>query len=165
MIRLREAPWLELVLLFFAYLIVGYYAGEWLPSWNQLISRLGEHWGWLPSEGLALKLFYLAGAALVLGLTLLLATPMALSRLVFGNFFQSDNRAIVYLLTWSLAAVFIARWFQHFTLPFILIFSTILSRLGLQRMSLKGWQVSLILLAICLGGFESGMLIFMYRHQ
>lgn len=161
---LRTFPWLTLSLLLIVYSVFGFYVGEQSPQWSRWIMEQGQIWGWSLREEMVVQLLLGSGAIFVIGFTLLLAIPMALTRIFVGNSLKSDNQAMFTFLGWSLAAVFFFRWFGFFLRILILVSSTILARLDLQRSKLKEWQIFGILVLICLGGFELGMLAFSYYH-
>jgi hypothetical protein len=161
----RQFPWLSLLLLLIVYSVLGFYLGEQGPQLIYWVIAQGQFWGWAIDEKMAIKLLFAIGAILALGFTLLLATPMALTKLFVGNSLKSDNQAILTFLGWSLASVFFFRWISFFLQVLVLVSATILARLDLYRLKLKDWQVFLVLLLICLGGFELGMLTFNYYHS
>jgi hypothetical protein len=161
----RTFPWLTLSILLIVYGVFGFVVGEQGPKWGRWLMEQGQIWGWSLKEEIAVKLLLGLVATLVLGFTLLLAIPMALTKIFVGNSLKSDNQAILTFLVWSLAAVFFFRWFGYFLQILILVSSTILARLDLQRSGLKEWQIFGVLVLICLGGFELGMLTFSYYHS
>jgi hypothetical protein len=161
----RQFPWLSLLLLLIVYSALGFDLGEQSPQLTRWLIAQGQLWGWAIDEKIAIKLLFAIGVLLALGFTLLLATPMALTKLFVGNSLKSDNQAILTFLGWSLAAVFFFRWISFFLQILVLVSATILARLDLYRLKLKDWQVFLVLLLICLGGFELGMLTFNYYHS
>jgi hypothetical protein len=164
MSSLKKFPWLTLSLLLLVYGVFGFFLGEQIPRWGRWLMEQGQIWGWNLTEEIAIQLFLGLGAVFVLGFTLLLAIPMALTKMFVGNSLKSDNQAILTFLGWSLASVFFFRWFGYFLQILILVASTLLARLDLQRNGLKEWQIFGILILICLGGFELGMLTFSYYH-
>ena len=161
----RQFPWLSLLLLLVVYSVFGFYLSEQGPQLTRWLIEQGQLWGWTIDEKKAIKLLFGIGVLFVLGFTLLLATPMALTKLFVGNSLKSDNQAILTFLGWSLAAVVFFRWISFFLQILVLVCATILARLDLYRLKLKDWQVFFVLLLICLGGFELGMLTFNYYHS
>lgn len=164
MSSLKNFPWLTLFLLLLVYGVFGFFVGKYSPRLGHWLAEQSQIWGWSLTEEIAIKLVLGLGAVFVLGFTLLLAIPMALTKLFVGNSLKSDDQAILAFLGWSLAAVFFFRWFGYFLQILILVAATLLARLDLQRNGLKEWQIFGILVLVCLGGFELGMLIFSYYH-
>ena len=162
---LKKFPWLALILLFVVYIVFGYYVGEKSPEWSRGIMELGDRWGLGLEKSTTLKFLAITETLFVTALTMLLAIPMALTKVFVGKSLKSDRYAIMTFLAWSLAAVFFMRWFEYFIQLLILLCTTLFCRLELQRTALKEWQIFLILLLICLGGFEVGMLTFIYHRS
>jgi hypothetical protein len=82
----RQFPWLSLLLLLIVYSVFGFYLSEQGPQLTHWLIDQGQLWGWTIDEKMAIKLLFGIGVLFVLGFTLLLATPMALTKLFVGKF-------------------------------------------------------------------------------
>lgn len=159
----HKIPWLSLLLLLVAYGVLGRQVADMAPALSRWLNQWGNHLGWAVVEQDTLYWIRSLGGLFVAALVLLLATPLALAKLVIGNSLESEKRAFYLFLAWSLAAVFFLRWF-YYSLELLLLASvTILGRLELQRTFNQGWLVFLILVAIALAGFVLGIVIADYH--
>jgi hypothetical protein len=75
----------------------------------------------------------------------------------FRSWFKNDISAVLSILGWSLAVVFIFHRWAVFSRVLILLAATILGRLELQEAGYNRWQVFLMITILCLGSFGLGI--------
>lgn len=155
----KKVPWLSLSLLVVAYGVFGRNISNVFPVLDRWLIEQSRHWGWtVPDEDVFLLWLFGIRTFLLACLVLLTATPLALSKLVVGDSFKSEGKAVYYFLAWSLAAVFFFRWIHYSLQLLLLVSATILGRLELQYVCKQEWLVVLILLTLSLLGFGLGVL-------
>ncbi len=160
---LINSPLLSLSIVFATYCIFGWNVGNNALSLTHSLVEQGKTWGWLLEyDTVFLGLHILAGI-LVLSITASLVAPVALITIVFGSGFKSDNRAMVSVLWWTFAVVLMVCWLGYFVRILVLLCAAVLGKLELQNQRYPQWQVLLMLMMICLGGFGLGLFAFYIR--
>lgn len=160
---LIKFPVLSLVVVFATYCIFGWNVGLSASSLAHSLVEQGKTWQWLLDEQTVFLGLHILAGVLVLSITASLIAPVALITIVFGSGFKSDNRAMVSVLLWAFAVVFMICWLQYFVRLLVLLCAATLGKLELQNQGYPQWKVILILMIVCLGGFGLGLLTF-YGH-
>jgi len=119
-------------------------------SWSDWLLARGDEMNWtLTSEWLEIIIYILA-VGVILSIALGLTLFSHLMPLFFRSWFKNDISAVLSILGWSLAVVFIFHKWAVFSRVLILLAATILGRLELQ-------EVFLMLTILCLGSFGLGI--------
>jgi hypothetical protein len=152
--------WRYLVLLFLIpciYAVFGWCISHEILSWSRWLIERGEDMNLtLNLQRIDLGIYGLAAlliTSIALGLTLLSEKVSIL----FSSWFKSDTSAILSILGWSLAVVFILYWRGEFVRLLILVSATILGRLELQEAGYNRLQIFWFLALLCLGSFALGV--------
>lgn len=126
-------------------------------SWSDWLIARGDEMNWtLTNEWLEIVIYALA-VVIVLSIALGLTLFSDLMSVFFSSWFKTDTRAILSILGWSLAIVFIFHKWALFSRVLILLAATLLGRLELQEAGYNRWQVFLMLILLCLGSFSLGI--------
>jgi hypothetical protein len=152
--------WRYLLLFFLLpgiYAVFGWYISHETELWSRwLIERGDELDIVLTLQRVDLGIYLLAGlliALIALGLTFFTEQLSSL----LTRWFKTDVGAIVAILGWSLAVVFVLRWWGDFARVLALIAAAILGRLELQEAGYNRGQIFLVLVLLCLGSFIGGV--------
>lgn len=157
---LKKFPWLSLGVLLITYSVFGWFVSQAKRELSLWLIEQGQEWGWSLSETLASRIVYILGIDLILLITIALVAPVTLMTILFGSWLKSDIKAMVSILGWSFASVFILCWFDYFVRFLILLSSAILGRLELRIAGYNEWQTFMILTFVCLSGFGLGVFSF-----
>lgn len=126
-------------------------------SWSDWLLARGDEMNWtLTSEWLEIIIYILA-VGIILSIALGLTLFSHLMPVFFRSWFKNDISAVLSILGWSLAVVFIFHKWAVFSRALILLAATILGRLELQEAGYNRWQVFLMLTILCLGSFGLGI--------
>jgi hypothetical protein len=126
-------------------------------SWSDWLIARGDEMNWTLTSELLKIVIYILAVVVVLSIALGLTLFSDLMSVFFSSWFKNDLRAILSILGWSLALVFIFHKWAVFSRLLILLAATVLGRLELQEAGYNRWQVFLILTILCLGSFGLGI--------
>lgn len=134
---IQKLPWLSLTLLLLTYSIFGWILAEAIMGWEIRLA---------------------VGASLLL-IVLTLTAPITLIRVCFGSWLQSDVKAFIAIIFFSLALVAVIVWIKLFARVAVLLAAGALARLDLQRAGYGRWQALSLLAFICLLGYSLGIAV------
>jgi hypothetical protein len=126
-------------------------------SWNDWLIARGDEMNWTLTSELLEIVIYILAVVVVLSIALGLTLFSQQMSVIFSSWFKNDIGAVISILGWSLAAVFIFHKWAIFSRVLILLAATLLGRLELQEAGYNRWQVFLILTILCLGSFGLGI--------
>lgn len=114
--------------------------------------------GWRVSD--APEAWRLWTGVLVLGIDFALTSPLKLIRFFFGGWVSTDKNAFIAVIGGSFAAVFALVWFQYFMQLVMLLAAGVLARLELQRLQYGKWRATMVLVAVSMSGYVSGIALY-----
>ncbi|MEG3439069.1 hypothetical protein V0288_18230 [Pannus brasiliensis CCIBt3594] len=148
---------LLVILLPCIYAIFGWYIAQETDIWSRWLLQRGDDLEiTLILEQLDLGIYVLA-AVLITTIALGLTFFTEQLALLLSGWFKTDVGAIVAILGWSLAVVFMLRWWGDFARVLVLIAAAILGRLELQEAGYNRLQIFFTLTFLCLGSFVLGI--------
>jgi hypothetical protein len=162
----ENVSWLNTNLLLSFFLFFSTYG---VVGWT--IARVVNHWATIITEQntiinlliqkdflpLIIKLLILFATVFI---SLILNSPLLLITLIFEESLNSDLKAFIAILFWSIVLVFIFCSFDYFSHLLVIISSNILLRLDLQKLKYKNWQVITFVLIVASTAFSLGFILF-----
>jgi hypothetical protein len=162
---LTKTPWLSFSVFLCTYGVFGWSLANQAELWLIYLQERGESITTSVEDEIILLLIRLTALMVVIFISLSLTTPVALITFVFEESVSSDLKAFIYIFLWSVLAVFILCSFDFFADLLVLISANILLRLDLQNLSLKMWQIFLLIIFLASIAFSSGVLLFDCIHK
>lgn len=162
---LTKNPWLSFTIFLCTYGVFGWSIANRAELWLIYLKEGGKSIVTSVEDDLLLLLIRLTALMVIIVISLSLTTPVALITFVFEESVSSDLKAFIYVLLWSVLAVFILCSFDFFADLLVLISANILLRLDLQNLSLKMWQIFLLIIFLATSAFVTGILLFDYIHK
>ena len=163
--------WLETNLLlsstlFFAtHLVFGWLIASQAQTWAQLLHEQQMSL-WLNLEK-DVWLFVIQSVAVIviILITLILSTPVALTTFLFEESTHSDFRGFFSILIWSIVLVFAFCSFGYFADFLVIISATLLFKLDLQKLKYPNWLVITIIMFLASLTFTGGMFLhYQFAH-
>lgn len=162
----KESSWLDknLFLSFSiflcTYIVLGWLIADDLEHWAMVIREQSLSFHLVIEEDIGLWITRIFAFSILIFISLLLSTPIALITFVFEETINSDVKAFIAILFWSIALIFIFCYFDHFADLLVITSATILFRLDLQKSSFKNWQIFSFIFVLASIGFSLGMFLF-----
>ncbi len=152
--------WRFFVLIVFipaVYALFGWVIAEQSVGWSRCLEEQARILDITASTLFFDRLIYALSSLLILVIVLSLTVFSDGVSLLFVSWFKTDLRAIVSVLGWSLAIVFILYWFYYAIQVAVLLSATILGKIELHEAGLNNFQVLPVLLMMCLGTYIVGI--------
>lgn len=157
---LKKSSWLSLTIFFFTYGVFGWSFADLSRSWLVYLREIGESFNIFLEDELLLLLIRLIALIVIIAISLSLTTPIALLTFVFEETISSEVKAFLYILLWSIIAVFILSSFDVFADLLVVISANILLRIDLQKERFSTWKVFLLMIFFATLAFTGGVIAF-----
>jgi hypothetical protein len=162
----EKTSWLDTNLLVSFFLFFSTYG---VVGW--MTARVANHWAIVITEQntlinlliqkdflpLIIKLLILFATIFI---SLILSSPLGLITFVFEESINSDVKAFIAILFWSIVLVFIFCSFDYFSHLLVITSSNILLRLDLQKLKYKNWQILTLIFVVSSTAFSLGFILF-----
>lgn len=151
---------LSFSLFFCTYSVVGWTIAKVANHWAIVITEQNTIINLLIQENflpLIIKLLILLGTVFI---SLILSSPLTLITFIFEESINSDLKAFIAILFWSIVLVFIFCSFEYFSHLLVIISSNVLLRLDLQKLKYKDWQVLTFIFIVASTSFSLGFVLF-----
>lgn len=164
----KESSWLDknlflsFSLFLFAYIVFGWLMVEDLQHLAMIVTEQSLSFDLVIEEDVGLWIIRIIAFCVLILISLLLSTPIALITFVFEESLNSDVKAFIAILFWSIALIFIFCYFDHLADLLVITSATILFRLDLQRANLKDWHIFCFIILFASIGFSLGMYFFYF---
>lgn len=162
---LVKTPWLSAIIFLCTYGVFGWSLADKAQSWLIYAREKSESLNIFIEDEILLLFLRISVLIIIILISLSLTTPIALMTFVFEESLSSDLKAFIYILLWSILAVFILCSFDFFSDLLVIISANILLRLDLQKLKLKLWQIIGIIIGFGSLAYTFGALLFDYLHQ
>ncbi len=162
--RLIKFPFLSLIVILLTYGSFGWYLGSSASDWSYWLGQKVNAYGLSMKNETFFLLIHLIAIVIIFLIIIGLSNPDTILTIVFGNSFKSDSKAMITVFLWSLITVFLLRWIVNVSTIFLLICSTILAKLEMQKFSVSRYQIIINLFITCFGGFGFGLLSYYEFH-
>jgi voltage-gated potassium channel Kch len=152
----KGIPWFSFLILICAYGIFGHLYGEQIIRWQEPIGS------YLSTIGLVLTpdhvLFWLKMAGMVMAsiIAIVLTAPLALFRILLGDWLESDTKALLSIFVWAFVVVLVVSWLEAFLNLLVLFSAATLIKLDLQAAKVNHKLSAVILVISCVFGFLLG---------
>lgn len=162
----KESSWLDKnLLLSFSIFLCTYTVFGWLITddlqiWAKIIGEQSLSFNLVIEEDIGLWVTRILALLVIVIISLLLSAPVALITFVFEETINSDVKAFVALLFWSIALIIIFCYFDSFADLLVITSATILFRLDLQKSKFKNWQIFFLIFILASIGFCLGIFLF-----
>lgn len=162
----KNISWLDTNLLlsfslfFSTYGVVGWTIAKPANHWAMVIREQNTIINLLIQENflpLIIKLLILLATVFI---SLILSSPLVLMTFIFEESLNSDLKAFIAILFWSIVLVFIFCSFDYFSDLLVIVSSNILLRLDLQKLKYKNWQVVTFIFIVASTAFSLGFILF-----
>ncbi|BAQ63566.1 hypothetical protein GM3709_331 [Geminocystis sp. NIES-3709] len=162
----KESSWLDtnfflsLSLFFCTYAVVGWSIANLANKWAKIITEQNTIINLLIQEDLLpliIKLSILFGTVF---LSLILSSPLVLITIIFEESINSDLKAFIAILFWSIVLVFVFCSFDYFSDLLVITSSNILLRLDLQKFNNNNSQVLFFIFVMASIAFSVGFILF-----
>lgn len=151
---------LSFSLFFCTYSIVGWTISKIANHWATVIAEQDTVVSLLVQDNflpLVIKLLILLATVFV---SLILSNPWVLITFVLEESINSDLKAFIAILFWSIVLVFVFCSFDYFSHLLVIISSNILLRLDLQKLKYKDWQILIFSFIVAFTAFCLGFVLF-----
>lgn len=162
----KNISWLDTNLLLSFSLFFSTYG---VVGWT--IAKIANHWAIVIREQntsinlliekdflpLIIKLLILLATVFV---SLILSRPLVLITFIFEESINSDLKVFLAILFWSIVLVFVFCSFDYFSHLLVIVSSSILLRLDLQKLKYKNWQVTAFIFIVASTAFSLGFILF-----
>ncbi|BDA39945.1 hypothetical protein [Candidatus Atelocyanobacterium thalassae] len=162
--RLIKFPFLSLIIILLTYCSFGWYLGSSASDWSYWLGQKVNAYGLSIKNETFFLLIHLIAVLIILLIIIGLSNPDAILTVVFGSSFKSDSKAMITVFLWSLITVFLLRWIVNVSTIFLLICSTVLAKLEMQKFNISRYQIIVNLFITCFGGFGCGLLSYYEFH-
>lgn len=162
----KESSWLDKNILIFlgiflcTYSVLGWSIASIVESWANIINDHTMAINFLIQEKILLLIIKLLILAITVLVSLGLSSPLTLMTFIFEESINSDLKAFIAILVWSIILVFIFCSIDYFADLLVITSTNILLRLDLQKSKLKSWQIFFVTLILAFIGFTLGMFLF-----
>ena len=162
--RLIRVPLLSSVIILLTYGSFGWYLGNSVSDWSYWLGQKVNAYGLTMRNETFFLLIHLIAVLIILLIIIGLSIPDIILIIIFGNSFKSDSKAMITVFLWSLITVFLLRWIANVSIIFLLICSTVLAKLEMQKFNISRYQIIINLFIICFSGFGFGLLSYYEFH-
>ena len=108
----------------------------------------------------------LVALVIIILITFVLSTPVALTTFLFEESIHSDFRGFFSILIWSIVLVFAFCSFGYFADFLVIISANILFKLDLQKLKFSNWQIIAFKTVLASMTFLGGMELYkLFTHQ
>lgn len=162
----KESSWLDtnlllsLSLFLCNYLILGWSIADLAGNWATILREENTLVSLLIEQDLLTLIIKLSFLAVTVFLSLILTTPIALITFIFEESINSDLKAFIAILFWSILLVFMFCYFDFFANLLVIMSSNILLKLDLKKLKYRNWQVICFILLMAFLAFCTGFILF-----
>lgn len=162
----KESSWLEQNLLISlgiflcTYTVLGWSIASIVEYWANIINEHTMVTHFLIQERILLLIIKLLILAITVIVSLGLSSPIAVMTFLFENSINSDLKAFIAVLVWSVILVFIFCSIDYFADLLVITSTNILLRLDLQKSKFKNWQIFFVTVILAFIGFTLGIFLF-----
>ncbi|MGI0480137.1 hypothetical protein ACN4EE_05025 [Geminocystis sp. CENA526] len=151
---------LSLILFLSTYGVVGWTMAGIANHWAIVLREQNTFINLLIQEDLLPLIIKLLILVATVFISLILSSPLVLITFIFEESINSDLKAFIAILFWSIVLVFIFCSFDYFSHLLVIISSNILLRLDLQKLKYKNWQVLTLIFVLASTAFSFGFILF-----
>lgn len=150
------------ILFLCTYLTLGWVIASTSKFWEKLLEQQNISLLFLIQEDLLLFLIKIVVLFVTIAVSLFLSSPVGLITFIFEESINSDTKAFLAILFWSVVLVFIFCSFDYFADLLVITAANILFRIDLQKLKYPNWLIRIIILGLALLAFLGG--VFLYEH-
>lgn len=153
---------LSFLLFFSTYTILGWAIASRVRSWYSFLEE--KNLILFPEIGADSWFFILKLLALgvIISISLIFTNPVGLISFIFEESINSDVKAFIAILFWSILFVVIFCYFHYFADLLVVTSANILFRMDLDKLKYQSWLVTLIIIMLALVSFSLGVFAFDY---
>lgn len=151
---------LSFSLFFSTYGVVGWTIARVADHWAMVITEQSTFINLLIQENFLPLIIKLLILLITVFISLILSSPLVLITFIFEESINSDLKAFIAILFWSIVLVFIFCSFDYFSHLLVITSSNILLRLDLQKLKYKNWQVLTFIFIVASTAFSLGFILF-----
>lgn len=151
---------ISLSLFLCTYTVLGWAIASTAGFWLFLLEQQNISLTFLIEQDSLLFIIKIVALFVIITISLFLSTPVALITFVFEESINSDIKAFIAILFWSVLLVFIFCSFEYFADLLVVTAVNILFRLDLQKLKYPRWVVRLIIFTLAFLSFMSGVYLF-----
>ncbi|WP_330205211.1 hypothetical protein [Cyanobacterium sp. Dongsha4] len=151
---------ISLCLFLCTYIVLGWAIASTAGFWLLLLKQQNISITFLIEQDSLLFVIKIIALFVIITISLFLSTPVALITFVFEESINSDIKAFIAILFWSVLLVFIFCSFEYFADLLVVTAVNILFRLDLQKLKYPRWVVRLIIFTLAFLSFMSGVYLF-----
>jgi hypothetical protein len=167
----KDTSWLDknlllsLSIFLCTYTVLGWSISDDLQNSAKMLREQSLSLDIVIEEDIVLWVTKILAFSVIILISLLLTTPIALITLVFEKSLDSDVKAFIAILFWSIALIFLFCSFDYFAYLLVITSATILFRLDLQKSKLKSWQIFFLIFILATISFTLGMFLFNFLYS
>ena len=151
---------LSFSLFFSTYTVLGWSIANQAILWAKFLHEQNIPIEIALEEDILLFLIKLFALLVIIIITFLLSTPVALTTFLFQESINSDLKGFLSILLWSVVLVFAFCSFDYFADFLVIISVNLLLRLDLKKLKYRNWQIILIILFFASIAFIVGVILF-----
>lgn len=160
----EKKSWLALCLYCCIYGTIGWSVASRSNVVSQGVRRLINNWNLLIDDSLLTIMVRVLSLLLIMGASLAVINPLSIITFIFEESINSDLKAFVAILFWSILLVVIFCYFGYFTDILVVTSSSILFHFDLQEKKVYGIKNISLMIFIASVTFGLGILVFDYLH-
>ncbi len=153
-----------MVFLFLTYTVFGWLLVQGNEEFSHWAMETAEIWGFSLNGKILSMILLGLGLGLICLIAVGLTLPFTLIRFVKGAI-VSDKKAFGAVLLWAFIFVLLVCRIDLVARLLVMLAAAILARLELEKVGLSEWTVFVIILVVCLIGYASGVLGFIFTHE
>lgn len=153
---------ISLSLFLCTYLTLGWAIASTSEIWEKLLKQKNIPLLFFIEQDSFLLILKIVALFVIIAISLFLSTPVALITFVFEESINSDLKALLAILFWSVVLVFIFCSLEYFADLLVITATNILFRIDLQKLKYPNWLIRVIIFGLALLAFLSG--VFLYDH-
>ncbi|AFZ46822.1 hypothetical protein Cyast_0850 [Cyanobacterium stanieri PCC 7202] len=160
----EKKSWLALYLYSCIYGTIGWSVASRSNVLSQGVRRFINNWNLLIDDSLLTVMVRVLSLLLIMGASLAVINPLSIITFIFEESINSDLKAFVAILFWSILLVVIFCYFGYFADILVVTSSSILLHFDLQEKKIDGFKNIALMVFIASVTFGLGIFIFDYLH-
>ncbi len=147
------------------YTVLGWAIASSSSFWEKLLAQQNISLLFLIEQDSLIFILKIVALFVIIAISLFLSTPVALITFIFEESINSDIKAFIAILFWSVILVFIFCSFDYFSDLLVVTATNILFRIDLQKLKYPNWLIRLIILGLAFIAFMSGVFLYDYFNN